>query len=118
MSKKENKSKIKKETEDYKIDVWNQLAGLNPTGQMYFKNGTLKSTGNPSKIVTPAQLQSMNLKKTSVNNPIDVKQKTTVTEGFGNMNMNIKDKFNYEMIVYGLMAIVLVLIFWFNQKKI
>ncbi len=115
-SKKKSKSKAEAEADDYKINIWNQLAGLNPTGQMYFKNGTLKSTGNPAKIVTPAQLQNINLKKTSVNDPINVNQKTVVKEGF-EMGV-IEDRFNYEMLTYGLGAVVLVLIFWLNQKKI
>ena len=104
-----------KRTEKEKVKIWDQIAGLNPTGQMSFQNGVLKPLGNIAQIVTPQQLQSQNLDKTATNTPVS--QKVTV-EGFEN-SVSLKDDNDVKMrrIVYGLIAVISVLLFILNIKK-
>ncbi len=102
-------------TKEEKIKIWDQIAGLNPTGQMSFQNGVLKSLGNIAQIVTPQQLQAQNLEKTATNTPIS--QKVSV-EGFENKVSIQKDNIYMRRVVYGLIAVISVLIFVLNIKKI
>ncbi len=102
-------------TKEEKIKIWDQIAGLNPTGQMSFQNGVLKPLGNIAQIVTPQQLQAQNLEKTSTNTPVS--QKVSV-EGFENKVSIQKDNTNMRRFVYGLIAVISVLIFVLNIKKI
>jgi hypothetical protein len=102
-------------TKEEKINIWDQIAGLNPTGQMSFQNGVLKPLGNIAQIVTPQQLQSQNLDKTATNTPVS--QKVTV-EGFENrVSLNQYDNANMRRIVYGLIALISTLLFILNIKK-
>jgi hypothetical protein len=99
-----------------KMKIWDQIAGLNPTGQMSFKNGVLKPLGNIAQIVSPQQLQSQNLDKTATNTPVS--QKVTV-EGFEN-SFSFKQKdddIKIRRMVYGLIALISTLLFILNIKK-
>lgn len=104
-----------KRNREEKVKIWDQIAGLNPTGQMRFQNGVLKPLGNIAQIVTPQQLQSQNLGKTATNTPVS--QKVTV-EGFEN-SVSLKDDDDVKMrrIVYGLIAVISTLLFILNIKK-
>ncbi len=102
-------------TMDEKVKIWDQIAGMNPTGQMLYENGTFKPKGNIAQIVTPQQLQSQNLEKTATNTPVS--QKVTV-EGFENQNLKEDNDINIRRYVYGLIAIISTLIFVLNIKKI
>jgi hypothetical protein len=101
-------------TMEEKIKIWDQLAGMNPTGQMMYKNGILKSKGNIAQILTPQQLQSKNLDKTAINNPIS---QNIQIEGFENMK-NGDTFFKIHHLVYGLLLLICVFIFILNIKKI
>lgn len=103
----------KRSTEE-KVKIWDQLAGLNPTGQMSFQNGVLKPLGNIAQIVTPQQLQSQNLDKTATNTPVS--EKVTV-EGFENRISFDKDDSYMRRVVYGLIALISTLLFILNIKK-
>lgn len=109
---------MNKSKNEEQMKIWDQLAGLNPTGQMTFQNGVLKPLGNISKIVTSQQLQSQNLAKTATNTPVS--QNITV-EGFNN-KYGFIPKYDNDLCirryVYSLFAIIFVLIFILNIKKI
>lgn len=101
-------------TKEEKIKIWDQIAGLNPTGQMSFQNGVLKPLGNIAQIVTPQQLQSQNLDKTATNTPVS--QKVTV-EGFENCVSFKNNDVYMRRVVYGLIALISTILFILNIKK-
>lgn len=118
----------KRSTEE-KVKIWDQIAGLNPTGQMSFQNGVLKPLGNIAQIVTPQQLQSQNLDKTATNTPVSQKVTSTTdssfpqsgkltVEGFENyVSFDQDDDIKMRRIVYGLIALISTLLFILNIKK-
>ncbi len=105
----------KERSMDEKVKIWDQIAGMNPTGQMLYQNGTFKPKGNIAQIVTPQQLQSQNLEKTATNTPVS--QKVTV-EGFENQKKDDNEDIYFRRLVYGLIAVISALIFVLNIKKI
>lgn len=103
-------------SEEEKMKIWDQIAGLNPTGQMMYQNGVLKQKGNISQVLTPQQLQTKNLQKTSTNTPVSENIKV---EGFENRNpILINQDVMIRRYVYGLVILISVLLFLLNIKKI
>ena len=102
----------------YRLNVMNQIAGMNPTGQLLFQNGVFKSLGNPAQIVTSNTLQTMNLNNTSTNTPVNTNQKVTV-EGFENQSncYQCSGGGNKFLIILIFLFIILIL-FLINIKKI
>ena len=103
-----------------KIQIMNNLAGMNPTGQLLFDNGIFKSQGNPALIVTNSTLQKKNLEKTA-NNSYNSNANTPVkiSETFQNKSLNynndlIRNTSKQIFFVYLLIIILLSILLFTN----
>jgi hypothetical protein len=103
-----------------KIQIMNNLAGMNPTGQLLFDNGIFKSQGNPALIVTNSTLQKKNLEKTANNSyNSNVNTPVKISETFQNKSLNynndlIRNTSKQIFFVYLLIIILLSILLFTN----
>jgi len=111
------------EQEMYQMRMMNQIVGLNPTGQVLFKNGKFQTQGNPAMIMNTQTLQSQRLDQSSQNDVWNTNQKVVVQEGFINLLEQKGDQhyFQQESMKRAsifLWILILGILFLMNIKKI
>ncbi len=107
-----------------KIQIMNNLAGMNPTGQLILNNGVFKSIGNPAQIVTTSTLQQQSL-QSSANNSFNSNSNTPIqiSENFENKSNNLINFYNIDNIYFVFFVIIILLLLFLyiilnNKKKL
>ena len=101
-----------------KEKIISNIISLNPTGRLSFVDGTLKTNGPPSIIMTPAESAKQNLNNSNAGKFICNKNDQKI-ENFENYNIEnkLEKKSNKNIIIYFAIILFLLLIFFLIYKK-